>query len=187
MPKFIKASISCSCYIGKNAEKNEIVNDNLINFMNKFPLMGNISDFRYFKNEDITILSRILKASSETYNPEYDIYRKIAYSKDNIELSGLHDDNALEDNEYAEIIKECVNLGKQGGLSEDDLIHMACLILFLDRAEWLLIYYGYIFSCINKLLDKKESYELFNRGCTTYKFTDNEMGYLCELMKVIGK
>ncbi len=184
MPDIAKASLMCTVYLGRNLEKNKEHEKRIMDFIDFFPVFQGINVINDLNPDKIRLLADILKlASLEDVDPNSipPIYKKYAIDKNLIPEA----ENKIKTR--GTIIEQALRYKygvKDFKISFRDFIHGLCYTLFLTRTEWLLAYTTTLF--FYKLEQVEDRYRLrrdyHTKGCSGFRFTDNELSYLCELL-----
>lgn len=181
MPNLAKAAVMCTAYIGKVLHKDRLRNEKIRLFLDYFPFYDNCMVIDQFSSAQIQNLGGILSAVAAEYDRcSWDVFRPLAYDKDAHRIDATQTKPKNHDEKwFLTLARSYRSSVTDYSVTSADFAHTACFILFIDRTEWLLSYASSIFA--NKQLPEKAG-EYYDKGCTGFRFTGTELGYLCELV-----
>lgn len=187
LPDVSKAAIMCASYIGESVQKNISRNEKIMSFINLFPTYDGIRIADWFESGQIDLLSKILHAASICEDISApDEYRQ--YAIDVKSIPKISSERCLaqtkEERQFVRLVRRYQNSVTDFKVCSYDFIKGLSFILFLDKTEWILAYATSIFSfhcdkVENRFQMPREYYET---GCTGFRFTDRELGYLYTLI-----
>lgn len=189
LPDIAKASLLCCSYIGKSVDKNDIHNQKILKFMDYFPIFQGINIISRISDEQIASLSGILNLASTAIIPA-DVpneYRRYAIDKSLIPVEhNISTSVTNEERFMAYVIRYRASI-RDFLVTPEDFIRGICFTLFIDRVEWLLAYTtSIVYYDMKETRERlKMDREYHDRGCTGFRFTDNELDYLCSLIYVL--
>ncbi len=189
LPDLTKACIMCGSYIGRSVEKNALYEQKILLFVDYFPIFQGVNIINHLSNNDIALLSDLLKLASISFDYELipDYYRTYAVNKDLIKIPEMSPIQGIEEEYFLTIVKNYKHSIIDYQVTPEDFIRGLCFILYLERIEWLLAYASSIFYYnLNEIERKTDpNREYYDRGCTGFRFTEKELEYLCELLYTI--
>ncbi len=186
LPDVAKASVLCASYIGRSTQENINRNEKIMAFVDLLPVYD-ISIANWFDKRQLQLLSNILYAASICDSlsvPEE--YHRYAIDSKNIPRipKGKYIAQNEEEEKFVHAVRCYQNSVTDFEICIYDFIKELSFILFLDKEEWFLAYTSSIFSFhCEKIEDRFQlSREYYETGCTGFRFTERELGYLYTLI-----
>lgn len=186
LPDIAKAAVMCGSYIGRSRTRNEAYESKTLQFIDYFPVFQGINIISMLTDDQISVLSGILKLASLPFDTAVlpDKYRVYAVDKAAIEIPSGFGQPAAGEQEFARLVQRYKHTITDFHVESGDLIRGLCFVLYLGRVDWLLAYTTSIFyynleETESRIYMRREYHE---RGCTGFRFTDKELDYLCELL-----